>query len=42
MAKALGYFEEEGLDVEFVTVQGDMPTAPVLSGDAQFASTGRK
>lgn len=40
LAKALGYFEEEGLDVEFVTVQGDMPTAPVLSGDAQFGLYG--
>lgn len=40
LAKELGYFEEEGLDVEFVTVQSDMPTAPVLSGDAQFGLYG--
>ncbi|EQF24343.1 NMT1-like family protein [Clostridioides difficile CD160] len=40
LAKALGFFEEEGLDVEFVTVQSDMPTAPVLSGDAQFGLYG--
>lgn len=40
MAQSLGFFAEEGLDVEFVTVQGDMPTAPVLSGDAQFGLYG--
>lgn len=40
LAKTLGYFEEEGLDVNFVTTQSDMPTAPVLSGDAQFGLYG--
>lgn len=40
LAKELNYFEDEGLDVEFVTVQGDAPTAPVLSGDAQFGLFG--
>lgn len=40
LAKELGYFEEEGLDVDIVTVQGDAPTAPVLSGDAQFGLFG--
>lgn len=40
LAGALGYFEEQGLDVEFVTVQGDMPTAPVLAGEAQFGLYG--
>ena len=30
VAKAEGYFEEEGLDVDITTVQSDMPTAPVL------------
>ncbi len=40
LAKTLGYFEAEGLDVEFVTVQGDMPTAPVLSGNSQFGLYG--
>lgn len=35
-AKALNYFEEEGLNVEIITVQSDMPTAPVLVGEAQF------
>lgn len=40
LAKELGYFEEQGLDVDIVTVQGDVPTAPVLSGDAQFGLFG--
>ncbi|AFS78167.1 NMT1/THI5-like domain-containing protein [Gottschalkia acidurici 9a] len=40
LAKELGYFEEQGLDVDIVTVQGDAPTAPVLSGDAQFGLFG--
>ncbi len=39
-AKALGYFEEEGLDVEITTVQSDMPTAPVLADEAQFGLYG--
>lgn len=40
LAKELNFFEEQGLDVEIVTVQGDAPTAPVLSGDAQFGLFG--
>lgn len=40
VAKALGYFEEEGLDVEITTVQSDMPTAPVLADEAQFGLYG--
>lgn len=40
ITKELGFFEEQGLDVEFVLVQGDAPTAPVLSGDAQFGLFG--
>lgn len=39
-AEALGYFEEEGLDVEITTVQSDMPTAPVLANEAQFGLYG--
>ena len=39
-AKAEGYFEEEGLDVEITTVQSDMPTAPVLADEAQFGLYG--
>ena len=39
-AKAEGYFEEEGLDVDVTTVQSDMPTAPVLAGEAQFGLYG--
>lgn len=40
LADILGFFEEEGLEVEFVTVQGDAPTAPVLAGEAQFGLFG--
>lgn len=40
VAKAEGYFEEEGLDVEITTVQSDMPTAPVLADEAQFGLYG--
>ncbi len=40
IAKELGFFEEQGLDVEIVTVKSDVPTAPVLSGDAQFGLFG--
>ena len=40
VAKAQGYFEEEGLDVEITTVQSDMPTAPVLADEAQFGLYG--
>ena len=40
VAKAEGYFEEEGLDVDITTVQSDMPTAPVLADEAQFGLYG--
>lgn len=40
LAETLGYFEEEGLDVEFQTVQGADATAPVLAGEAQFCLKG--
>lgn len=40
LAKNLGYFEEQGLDAEITTVQGDTPTAPVLSGKAEFGLFG--
>jgi NitT/TauT family transport system substrate-binding protein len=40
LAESLGYFEEAGLDVEFQTVQGMDATAPLFSGDAQFALKG--
>ncbi|MDK6233186.1 ABC transporter substrate-binding protein [Aerococcus sanguinicola] len=40
LAKNLGYFEEQGLDAEITTVQGDTPTAPVLSGQAEFGLFG--
>lgn len=37
VAHALGYFEEEGLDVELMLVPGaDKVTAAVLSGDVQI------
>ena len=40
VAKAEGYFEEEGLDVDITTVQSDMPTAPVLADESQFGLYG--
>ena len=40
LAESLGYYEEEGLEVEFQTVKGSDATAPVLSGDAQFTLKG--
>lgn len=40
LASELGFYKEQGLDVEFVTVQGDMPTAPVIAGEAQFGLYG--
>ena len=39
-ADALGYFEEEGLDIEVKAIQGDSIPAPVLSGDAQIGLWG--
>ena len=41
VAHALGYFENEGLDVEFILTPGaDKVTAAVLSGDAQIGFCG--
>lgn len=41
VADALGYFEEEGLDVELLLVPGaDKVTAAVLSGDVQIGLCG--
>ena len=41
VAHALGYFEEEGLDVELMLVPGaDKVTAAVLSGDVQIGFCG--
>ena len=41
VAHALGYFEEEGLDVELLLVPGaDKVTAAVLSGDVQIGFCG--
>ncbi len=41
LAHKLGYFEEEGLDVEIITVPGaDKVTAAVLSGDVQIGFCG--
>ncbi len=40
-ADALGYFEEEGLDIEFILTPGaDKVTAAVLSGDVQIGFAG--
>ena len=40
LAEGLGYFEEAGLDVEFQTVSGGDPGAPVFAGEAQFGLRG--
>lgn len=41
VAKSLGYFEEEGLDVELILTPGaDKVTAAVLSGDVQIGFCG--
>ncbi len=41
LAHALGYFEEEGLDVEIILTSGaDKVTAAVLSGDVQIGFSG--
>lgn len=36
IAEALGYYEEEGLDVELTTISGDSPTAALFSDQVQF------
>jgi len=40
IAQTQGYFKEAGLDVEFQTVTGGDPGAPVLAGEAQFGFRG--
>lgn len=41
IADSLGYFEEEGLDVEIILTSGaDKVTAAVLSGDVQIGFSG--
>lgn len=41
VAQALGYFEDEGLNVEFILTPGaDKVTAAVLSGDVQIGFSG--
>lgn len=40
VAKELGYFEEEGLDVDIAAIQSDMPSAPVMAGEAQIGLWG--
>lgn len=41
IADSLGYFEEEGLDVEIILTSGaDKVTAAVLSGDVQIGFAG--
>lgn len=36
IAEALGYYEDEGLDVELISISGDSPAAALFSGDVQF------
>jgi NitT/TauT family transport system substrate-binding protein len=39
-AKELGYFEEEGLDVDITAIKSDTPSAPVMAGEAQIGLWG--
>ncbi|MDD6441303.1 MAG: ABC transporter substrate-binding protein [bacterium] len=36
IAEALGYYEEEGLDVELTTISGDSPSAALFANEIQF------
>lgn len=36
IAEALGYYEEEGLDVELTTITGDSPAAALFADEVQF------
>lgn len=36
IAEALGYYEDEGLDVELTTISGDSPSAALFSDQVQF------
>lgn len=36
IAEALGYYEDEGLDVELTTISGDSPSAALFSDEVQF------
>lgn len=36
IAEALGYYEEEGLDVELTTISGDSPAAALFADNIQF------
>ena len=40
LAEALGYFEEQGLQADFQTIQGADSTAPVINGEALFCLKG--
>ena len=40
LAEALGYFEEQGLQADFQTIQGADSTAPVMNGEALFCLKG--
>ncbi len=40
LAQTLGYFADEGLDAQFLTVSGADSSAPVFTGDAQFGLRG--
>lgn len=40
IAKSLGYYENEGLDVEFVTVAGDSAPSAILGGKADIGLLG--
>ena len=36
IAEALGYYEDEGLDVELISISGDSPAAALFAGDIQI------
>ena len=40
LAQTLGFFADEGLDAQFLTVSGADSSAPVFTGDAQFGLRG--
>ncbi len=40
LAKSLGYYEREGLDVELITMRSDLQVAGMLSGELDYSATG--
>lgn len=40
LAQSLGYFAEEGLEAEFMTIKGGNPASAMFAGEAQFTLAG--